>query len=138
MDFIDRTHDHLRVETSPTVARQALLTVRGELDRDTLPVLGEAFAGCFDPSAVDEVVLDLCSLTFVDAAGMRLLLRLHHAARDAGAELVIHDPAPLVSRVLGLVGLVPHLRITRPPAGAATGRSTRPARPALRPAARPG
>jgi len=49
-------------------------------------------------------VLDLSDLSFIDMCGVRLLERLHDELLLEGCFLGIHDPAPMVERVLELAG----------------------------------
>ena len=51
------------------------------------------------------VALDLSDLEFLGVAGLSVLLEMQQLADEAGtAMLVVGSPAPLVERLLGLVG----------------------------------
>ncbi|KAA6213230.1 anti-sigma factor antagonist [Streptomyces albofaciens JCM 4342] len=52
----------------------AVLTVRGEIDYGTVPVLDQAVAEL--PSGLGSVVLEMTGVTFMDAAGLHFLRRL--------------------------------------------------------------
>ncbi|MBW8482703.1 STAS domain-containing protein [Actinomadura parmotrematis] len=73
---------------------------------DILADLGSAFAeGRLD------VVLDLSELTFLDSAGLKVVLRLHHATVQARGRLMLAALRPGVIRVLDIVGLDRHLTL---------------------------
>ena len=79
------------------------LTVRGELDRTTVP----RFEGLLsDLRARKQVVrLDFSKLEFMDAMGFRSVLRALHDRR-AGMSVLEVDPeiSPAVSQLIGLLG----------------------------------
>ncbi|MFD7662011.1 STAS domain-containing protein [Streptomyces sp. NPDC059788] len=52
----------------------AVLTVRGEIDYGTVPVLDEALDAL--PSGLGSVVLEMTGVTFMDSAGLHFLRRL--------------------------------------------------------------
>ncbi|MFH9424467.1 STAS domain-containing protein [Streptomyces sp. NPDC017529] len=52
----------------------AVLTVRGEIDYGTVPVLDEAVEAL--PPGLGSVVLEMAGVTFMDAAGLHFLRRL--------------------------------------------------------------
>ncbi|MDR7275180.1 STAS domain-containing protein [Catenuloplanes atrovinosus] len=94
--------DYLQVESEPPNR----LVIIGELDRDTVPVLQEALAGLFDLTRKDcGAELDLSGLTFVDAAGVRCLMRCQLAAEQAGTTLTFLRPTSRVSQVLAMLGV---------------------------------
>jgi anti-anti-sigma factor len=63
-------------------------------------------------SAPSAVVVDLGDLTFLDCAGVRVLLESHRLARAATVPLTIHNPRPLVLRVLRALGVSEELGLT--------------------------
>lgn len=52
--------------------------------------------------AIEQIVLDLRQLTFIDSAGLRLLLRLDVAARSSHCPFAIIDGSDPVRRLLDL------------------------------------
>jgi anti-anti-sigma factor len=82
--------------------RRAQVTVRGELDIATKPVLERAL---IEQARIGgPVVLDLRELAFIDATGVELLLRTNAQARRNGSELQL-IPGQSVRRLLDLCGL---------------------------------
>jgi len=82
-----------------TVAGRPALTVRGELDLATAPLL--AAAGAAQLSAVPSaLVVDLTPTIFMDSSGARELVRLAKKAAAAGVPL--HVVAPESNRAVRL------------------------------------
>jgi anti-sigma B factor antagonist len=110
---------------------QIRIGVAGEVDIATAPQLRRAFADALmaRPSMVQ---VDLSQVAFIDARGVALLAQARVAARRAGAGFVVHNPRPLVRRVLDIVGLTPVLEAgswsTKPVAAIPLGGAKLPAR----------
>jgi anti-anti-sigma factor len=82
--------------TSPPVLR-----VEGEVD---LATAGELRDALLDAMAVDpRVVVDMEAVTFIDAAGLRVVLQAAESLNGSGPLTLVN--APLVARLLGLVGM---------------------------------
>jgi anti-anti-sigma factor len=75
-----------------TVAGRPALTVRGELDLATAPVLAQAVDGELTPPPA-ALVIDLTPTVFLDSSGARELVRIARRAAAAGVDL--HVIAPL-------------------------------------------
>ena len=80
------------------------LFVTGELDVATAPALEGAVDGALDGQD-GELCLDLSGLKFMDSSGAQAVIHAHHKAVSLGTRLVILSPAPVVRRVLELLGL---------------------------------
>ena len=80
------------------------LFVTGELDVATASILEGAVDGALDGQG-DELGLDLSGLDFMDSSGARAIMHAHDKAASLSSRLVILSPAPLVRRVLALMGL---------------------------------
>jgi anti-sigma B factor antagonist len=52
------------------------------------------------------VMLDLSELTFVDSAGVSVLIKAKKEAEEDGSEFVLRRPTAQVHRVFALVGMV--------------------------------
>jgi anti-anti-sigma factor len=76
----------------------------GELDLASVDVVTDAFAGLRDDWP-ELVVIDLSTLRFVDARGLRAFDHIHGELRAAGGRLVLAMPRPHVARVLALAEL---------------------------------
>ena len=80
-----------------------VITVRGELDVTTVPVLSACLAEVAAESPA-RLVLDLAALTFADCAGARVIA-CAGSILSPGSAVVLRSPAPSVRRVLELTGL---------------------------------
>ncbi|WP_037503506.1 STAS domain-containing protein [Solirubrobacter soli] len=85
----------------------------GEIDLATVPVVEAEIAAAIDETPA--LVLDLRDVTFIDSAGLRLVLE---TSRKAAPFSVVRGPRE-VQRVFGLVGLDERLdMLDEPPPGA--------------------
>jgi anti-sigma B factor antagonist len=85
----------------------AVVRVEGELDLagvSRLVAVVERLDG--------DIELDCSGLTFIDAAGLGALVKAHRTCENRGAQLVVLDPSPTVTRLLYLAELdmVLHVR----------------------------
>lgn len=87
----------IQVRETPGAIRVNLV---GELDISTVSLVADAVEGV--ESRETPLVLDLCGLDFVDAAGLRALLE---ASLRLGERLSIVQASRAVTRVLELAGL---------------------------------
>ena len=73
---------------------------------------------------IPNVVVDLSRCEFVDATGLRMLLRAQHRIDRAGAKLAVITPLPRVRRVMDITGVSERLPMVdgREPGTAAFGR----------------
>lgn len=86
------------------------LTPIGELDLATVPLLETAFDSLLRDDGVEMIVLDLTELSFMDSAGIHLLLRMR-AACEAADRLRVINGTRAVERVLEVTGVRAHLPI---------------------------
>jgi anti-anti-sigma factor len=87
--------------TSYDVDGGRVIALRGELDVYTAQGLPDHLIG--PPGCL--VVVDLCELTFMDSSGLGALHAARRMAVEAGGNLVVCRPSPMVYRVLELTGL---------------------------------
>jgi anti-anti-sigma factor len=107
----DEAPEAFRVEVARR-GRRARVTVRGELDIATKPVLERAL---IEQARIGgPVVLDLRELALIDATGLELLLRTNARVRRDGRELQL-IPGPSVRRLLDLCGVTTQFSYRDPP-----------------------
>jgi anti-sigma B factor antagonist len=87
----------------------------GDLDLDTVHRV-ESALGELREEGAGSLVLDLRGLTFMDSTGLRLVIRWHTAAREAGFRFAIVPGPDVVQRVFRLTGMDAHVRVAEPPA----------------------
>ena len=80
------------------------LFLTGELDVASASALEGAVDGALDGQG-DELCLDLAGLDFMDSSGARAIMHAHDKSVSLGSRLVVLSPAPLVRRVLELMGV---------------------------------
>jgi anti-anti-sigma factor len=98
--------DVLSLDIRPDRGR-VVVAVRGELDMATADLVQRALREVRDGGS-REVVLDLHALTFVDCAGLSMLLAAEHYSRADGWNLAIVNGSPALERLLEITGLGNH------------------------------
>ena len=89
------------------------LLLGGELDIATAEHLVEV-ATALDPADLGRLRLDLSGLEFLDAAGLRALLRTHRLVEQHGGRLVLTGLRPLAQKILAIAGLDRTLQVQGP------------------------
>jgi anti-sigma B factor antagonist len=89
-----------------------VVRVVGELDLATAPEVQHRLAG-LALAAERRVVLDVQDVTFLSAAGVRVLLDAHDRVAAHGGRLVLRSPSRLVQRVLQAAGVGDVLPVER-------------------------
>jgi anti-anti-sigma factor len=78
--------------------RQATVTVKGELDWATAPVLSEYLSEVLD-ARPQRLAIDLADLEFMDCSGITPIIRARHAL-PADCPLILQSPNPRIRRFL--------------------------------------
>jgi anti-sigma B factor antagonist len=82
------------------------ISVFGEVDVASAPTVGQTLQEA-EVSAATSVVLDLSGVTFLDSAGIRVLLEAVLASRAGPDKLSVRrDYQPQVDRVLAIAGVI--------------------------------
>ncbi|MCA1694275.1 MAG: STAS domain-containing protein [Actinobacteria bacterium] len=110
----------LEVEISRGEGGGTTLSLSGELDLSTIEYLENAVDAGVD-GRPELVVLDLRGLTFLDSAGLRLMLRLNERLRSQKGRLVLVQGSRRVHRVFELTLATEELEIVADPADIAAG-----------------
>ena len=88
---------------SPTTARVAVV---GEVDLATTPVLRERLLRVLRDQRPDLLDVDLAGVTLLDCTGLGALVAVRNAAIQAGRQMRVSHPQPIVRRVLEVTGLL--------------------------------
>ena len=83
----------------------AEVTVNGDLDMATTFKLEPAIERVVAQNSVDELVLDLRGVAFMDSSGLGLLLSTQQRLDDRGITTRIRRPSPAVKRVIDASGM---------------------------------
>jgi anti-anti-sigma factor len=82
----------------------SVVRLSGELDLSTAPRAEQALVDELGPGS-RTLLVDLRSLEFCDAAGLRVFVRARHRAQEVGAKIRLVHPNRLVRRVLEIAEL---------------------------------
>lgn len=103
-----------------------LVAVSGQVTQRELAPLTEPLLELLGPNGyARQVRLDLSDTNFLDSSGVGWLLTCHKRMRQAGGNLTLHSPHPIVANVLRVLKLekvftiVPALAGAAPSAGGA-------------------
>jgi anti-sigma B factor antagonist len=96
-------HDLISVDVSRPTPRLAVVTVSGEVDISTAPVLRDRARAQLDDSHV--IVLDLRTVRFFGSAGMAVLLEMREETIDRDIELRLVATSRIVTRPLAVSGI---------------------------------
>ncbi|RSM47476.1 anti-sigma factor antagonist [Actinoplanes sp. ATCC 53533] len=88
---------------SPGTVRVAAV---GDIDLSTADVLRIGLLDALSTLRPRRIEVDLAGVTFLDCAGLTVLVVLGRAAARDGCRLRITNPRPIVRRVLDLTGLL--------------------------------
>jgi anti-sigma B factor antagonist len=89
-----------------TTGPHAVVTVRGELDAHTAPMLKERLLGLVD-EGIDRMVVDLREVTFIESVGLGTLVAARKRLRqsDKSLCLVIAGEQSVLRRTFEITGL---------------------------------
>jgi anti-sigma B factor antagonist len=85
-----------------------VLVLRGELDLASAPGLAQALRDA-EKTGSARLVIDLSKLTFMDCAGLRVLMLAQQIADSGARRLSLRSGPGAVRRFLELTGVVDHL-----------------------------
>jgi anti-sigma B factor antagonist len=88
-----------------TTAAMTVLAPAGDLDGEAAAALRPIWRATAGAPGDELLVVDLRDITFVDAAGLGLLVGVHNERRRHGSGLVLRNASPRVLRLLRLTGL---------------------------------
>ncbi|MFE6334456.1 STAS domain-containing protein [Streptomyces sp. NPDC057798] len=82
---------------------QALITLYGEIDLDSAPLVRECLGQCLR-DGIRTIAVDLSPVTFCDCSGLNVFLCAAQRTAVAGGTLRLHHPPATLVRMVGLVG----------------------------------
>jgi anti-sigma B factor antagonist len=122
---------------------RAMIHISGEIDLATCPQLQSVVVDLVDRGC-HQLILDLERVSFMDCAGIRVLVDARRRVQEHGGSVRLVRPRPLVWRVLALTGMTTVFPIetslgeaTTPTAWPPAAASRRPELPASSPAPQP-
>jgi anti-anti-sigma factor len=107
---VDQSEHHLLGVRSLSIDEVTVLTVHGEIDALTAPLLAEAITRALSgPSTA--LIVDLSELDFLASAGMTVLLHGNRDAARASKRFGVVAEGPVTGRLMKLLGLDTELSI---------------------------
>lgn len=100
--------------TTHITGRTAMLAVVGELDLVSCPSLEQAIDD-LTAADVDEVVVDLRGLEFMDSTGLHVLVRAHNQVQESGRGFALIRGREQVQRLFDLTGVTESLTVVDSP-----------------------
>lgn len=85
------------------LGKQALITLAGEIDLESVPLVRAALGRCLR-DGITTIDVDLTSVTFCDCSGLNAFLHASQQTTVAGGTLRLHHPPPPLDRILDLTG----------------------------------
>jgi anti-sigma B factor antagonist len=95
----------VQVRVEERAPHEFVVSLAGELDMATAPMLAETVADLMRRGPVGALVVDVSELRFLDSSGMRALLQARNAATEQGAEFAVRRPREPVAQVLRIAAL---------------------------------
>ena len=89
------------------------VTVSGEIDLDTAPLLDDALGRAEDLAGA--MILDLSGVEFIGCRGAQLLLATEHRVRACGDQVALDGASDVVTRLLYLLGVAEMFGLTAAP-----------------------
>ncbi|MFI6495075.1 STAS domain-containing protein [Streptomyces sp. NPDC050564] len=80
---------------------RALITLAGEIDLESAPLVRAALARCLS-DGIRIVDVDLTPVTFCDCSGLNAFLYASQRTTEAGGALRLHHPPPMLGLILDL------------------------------------
>jgi anti-sigma B factor antagonist len=96
--------------TEHDIRRRIVLSVAGEIDIATAPILATAVDRALAAGAA-ELWIDLAATRFLDASGIHVLAQAKTRARELDRQFVVICPRGRVRRVLEICGMLGHLNV---------------------------
>jgi anti-sigma B factor antagonist len=102
-----------------TIVREDVQRVRicfsGEIDLSTAQLVDVAVCDALRSHHPRHVAADLADVRFLDASGIRALLRCSAQAIEMGCELAVTHPQPIIYKLLDIAGVLAALNVTPAP-----------------------
>jgi anti-sigma B factor antagonist len=82
---------------------QALVTLTGEIDMDSAPLVRESLGQCLR-DGIRTIDVDVTTATFCDCSGLNTFLHALLRTTSVGGSLHLHYPSPALERLVALTG----------------------------------
>src|SRR4051794_35006073 len=99
------------------VERSAMVRLAGELDLAAVADVMELTRVALHRGVLDELIIDLSEVTFIDAAGLGALVITRKLADSASVDIVLQGMSPRLVRIFQITGLAEQFGIPSADAG---------------------
>ena len=99
------TEATVRVLLEERTQGRYVLSLDGDLDIATAPVLKDAVTRLMADGAVGQLLVDLADVRFLDSSGVRALLQARKAAEERGVTFMVSRPGEFVAEVLRIAAV---------------------------------
>lgn len=106
----------MRVLLEERTRGRFVMSLDGDLDIATAPVLADAVTRLMADGAVGQLLVDLAEVRFLDSSGVRALLQARKAAEERGVAFMVSRPGEFVAEVLRIAAVDRLLGIEQAPA----------------------
>ncbi len=83
----------------------AIVVLEGDVDLANTADIERGVTDLFARHPVDEIILDLAAVEFMDSTGLRMLWSIRQMAQNARAKLILRTPSQAIMRLLQLTGM---------------------------------
>jgi anti-anti-sigma factor len=98
--------ENAHIDISHTGAGVTVVAVSGEIDLSAHDELSSAIVDAVQAKGTDQVIVDLSETAFMDSTGIKVLIRGHEAAAEAGVPYHVNGAQGPVRRVLEVTGVL--------------------------------
>ena len=96
--------ERLTISTSAT-GGTTTLTLEGDLDPSSAPDLAAAVGEALTRDGLEDLVIDVAGLAFIDSSGLSALVNGHTDAAEVGVRFSVANPTSLCERLFEATGL---------------------------------
>ena len=104
----------MRVVLEERTQGRYVISLDGDLDMATAPVLAEAVNRLMAGTTVGQLMVDLAEVRFLDSSGVRALLQARKAAEEHGVTFMVSRPGEFVAEVLRMAAVDHLLGVEQP------------------------
>src|SRR5215475_8122421 len=92
--------------TVPEDAQRVRISFCGEIDLSSADMVEAAVIDALRSYHPGRIDVDLAEVKFLDSIGIRALLRCRTQAIEAGCQLAVMNPQPMIHRILEVTGVL--------------------------------
>ncbi len=118
-------HVKLSIEARPSLPRETVLKLSGEIDYESAQDLRTAVSGALE-GGIDSLIINMAGVTFLDSTGIGTLVVARRICHGCGVTMHIREANPFIVRLFAVVGVCDVLGVPLPAGSVATARLPKP------------